>query len=229
MNFFSDNFARAKTVTLTSVTDASAAVDGDKGTSVNAPSAMPRLRIDLGTAQVVDAVWAKAEQSFNLYAGASGSTLSSIASGISPTDGISYHEFTNTTAYRFYELRFSGSGTIYEAMLLETLFEVPDPGTIDEEPFFPVSVRANALRYDAVSRHGDLKNRLSCEWRQLPVSDTDALRGQWRGQEPVTVALDDDAPTERIWTVRMTQEATFEFSHSLTSLGRTVRLNFEEV
>ena len=228
MQFFSE-YAKRKTVTLTSVTDASAAVDGDKATSVEAPSALPRLRIDLGTAQVVDAVWAKAEQGFNLYAGDTGSTLSSIASGITPTSGVSFHEFTNTTAYRFYELRFSGSGDIFEVMLLEQLFEVPDPGTIDEEPFFPVSARANALRSDNISRRGGQKNRLSCEWRQLALSDAVKIRDQWKEQEAVTVALDNEAETERIWEVRITPEIGFDFTHTLPHLGRTVRLNFEEV
>ena len=147
MQLFTKNFARGADATLTSVTDASAAVDGDKGSFVNAPSAMPRLRIDLGTPTIINAVWAKASQSFNLFAGDTGSTLSSIASGISPTDGVSFHEFSNSTAYRYYELRFSGSGDIYEVKLLETLFEVPDPQQIDEEPFFPVSARASALRF----------------------------------------------------------------------------------
>ena len=227
MQFFSTNHALRKTVTLTSVTDASAAVDGDKGSFVNAPSAMPRLRIDLGTAQIVDAVWAKADRGFNLYAGDTGGSLSSIASGISPTDGISYHEFSNSTAYRYYQLRFSGSGDIYEVMLLRHLFEVPDPTEIDEEPFFPISARANALRYDALSRAGGEKVRLACEWRALAFSDANKLRDQWREQEPVTVALDPE--TERIWTMQMHPDLRFEFSHTLTSLGRTVRLNFEEV
>ena len=228
MQFFSKNFALRKTVTLTSVTDASAAVDGDKGTSVNAPSALPRLRIDLETAQVVDAVWVKAERGFNLYAGNTTGSLSSIAAGIQPTDGISYHEFDNSTAYRYYELRFSGSGDIFEVMLLRTLFEVPDPQDIDEEPFFPVSARANALRYDSLARSGaGRKIRLSCEWRQLPFSYSLALKEQWRLQEAVTVSL--MPQSERIWTVRITPEIGFDFSHSLTLLGRTVRLGLEEV
>ena len=46
MQFFTE-YAKRKTVVLTSVTDASAAVDGDKSSFVNAPSALPRLRIDL--------------------------------------------------------------------------------------------------------------------------------------------------------------------------------------
>ena len=227
MQFFSNNHALRKTVTLTSVTDASAAVDGDKGTEVNAPSALPRLRIDLETAQVVDAVWAKASAGFNLYAGNTTGSLSSIASGITPTDGISYHEIDNSTAYRFYELRFSGSGDIYSVMLLHTLFEVPDPQDIDEEPFFPVSARANALRYDSLARSGGRKMRLSCEWKALAFSDANELRDQWRLQEPVTVAL--MPQSERIWTMRMHPDIRFEFSHTMTSLGRTVRLNFEEV
>ena len=227
MQLFTKNFARGATVTLTSVTDASAAVDGDKSSFVNAPSAMPRLRIDLGTPTIINVVWAKADQGFNLFAGDTGSTLSSIASGITPTDGISYHEFDNSTAYRYYELRFSGSGTIYEVKLLETLFEVPDPTDIDEEPFFPIVARASALRNDDVSRRGASKLRLACEWRQLSRSDAVKIQDQWRLQEPVTVALDPE--TERIWTMQMEPEHTDEFSHTLTSLGRTVRLNFEEI
>lgn len=228
MQFFTE-YAKRKSTTLTSVTDASAAVDGDKSSFVNAPSAMPRLRIDLGTAQVVDAVWAKAEQGFNLFAGDTGGSLSSIASGISPTDGVSFHEFDNTTSYRFYELRFSGSGDIYEVKLLETLFEVPDPQGIDEEPFFPIVARANALRHDNVSRRGGQKLRLTTEWRQLSHLDTGKIRDQWEDHEQVTVALDNEAETERIWEVRITPEIGFEFSHTLPHLGRTVRLNFEEV
>ena len=80
MQFFTE-YAKRKPTTLTSVTDASAAVDGDKSTFVTAPSALPRLRIDLGTAQVVDAVWAKADRPFNLYAGNTTGSLSSIVSG----------------------------------------------------------------------------------------------------------------------------------------------------
>ena len=228
MQLFSDNYALRKAVTLTSVTDASAAVDGDKDTSIEAPSAMPRLRIDLGTPQIIDSVWAKASAGFNLYAGDTGSTLSSIASGITPTDGVSFHEFDNNQEFRFYELRFSGSGNIHEVMLLRTLFEVPDPGTIDEEPFFPVSARASALRYDSVARSGaGRKIRLSCEWRQLPFSYSLALKEQWRLQDPVTFSV--TPQSERIWTVRITPEIGFDFSHSLTSLGRTVRLRLEEV
>ena len=226
MQFFSDNYARNKSVLLTSVTDASATADGDKDTSVNAPSALPRLRIDLVTPQVVDAVWVKADQGFNLFAGNTTGSLSSIVSGITPTDGISYHEFNNSTAYRYYQLRFSGSGDIYEVMLCRRLFEVPDPN-IDEEPFFPVSARANALRYDSLARSGGQKIRLSCEWRQLAFSDANELRDQWREPEAVTVSLDPE--TERIWTMRMHPDIRFEFSHTLTSLGRTVRLNFEEI
>ena len=187
------------------------------------------MRIDLGTAQVVDAVWAKASQGFNLFAGDTGSTLSSIASGISPTDGISYHEFSNSTAYRYYELRFSGSGDIHEVKLLKTLFEVPDPTDIDEEPFFPIVARASALRNDNVSRRGGQKLRLACEWRQLSLLDAVKIRNKWQDQEAVTVALDNEAETERIWEVRITPEIGFEFSHTLPHLGRTVRLNFEEV
>ena len=226
MQFFSDNYARGQDVTLTSVTDASSAVDGDKATSIEAPSALPRLRIDLVTPQVVDAVWAKASAGFNLFAGNTTGSLSSIVSGITPTDGISYHEFNNSTAYRYYQLRFSGSGDIYEVMLLRRLFEVPDPN-IDEEPFFPVSARANALRYDALSRHGKRKIRLSCEWRQLPLVEASLLRERWRLQEKTTITL--DAETEQIWEIKMTPEMTFDFSHTLPHLGRTVRLNFEEV
>lgn len=230
MQFFTKNFARGASVTLTSVTDASAAVDGDKGTSANAPSAMPRLRIDLEAAQVVDAVWVKADRPFTLYAGDTGSTLSSIASGISPTDGVSYHEFSNSTAYRYYELRFSGSGDIYEVLLCRRLFEVPDPQQIDEEPFFPVSARASALRSDSLARSGaGQKLRLTCEWRQLAFDDAVKIQDQWRLQDPVTIALDNEAETERIWTVRMGTEMGRDFSHTLTSLGRTVRLTFEEV
>ena len=112
-------------------------------------------------------------------------------------------------------------------MLLRRLFEVVDPGTIDEEPFFPVSARANALRYDSLARSGGQKIRLSCEWRRLAFSDANELRDQWRLQDPVTVSLDPE--TERIWTMQMHPDLRFEFSHTLTSLGRTVRLNFEEV
>ena len=191
MQFFSDNYARNKSVLLTSVTDASAAVDGDKDTSIEAPSALPRLRIDLGTAQVVDAVWVKADQGFNLFAGNTTGSLSSIVSGITPTDGISYHEFDNSTAYRYYQLRFSGSGDIYEVMLLRRLFEVPDPN-IDEEPFFPVSARANALRYDSLARSGGQKIRLSCEWRQLAFSDANRvtrISGASRRRSPSRLIL----------------------------------------
>ena len=226
MQFFTD-YAKRKTVTLTSVTDASAAVDGDKETAVAAPSAMPRLRVDLGAPQIIDSVWAKADKGFSLYAGDSGSTLSQIASGITPVNGVSFREFSNSTAYRYYELRFPSSVTVSEILLLKTLFEVPDPQQIDEEPFFPVSARANALRYDALSRHGDRKNRLSCEWRALSSVFANLLRDQWREQEAVTVAL--DAASERIWTVRMGTEIGRDFSHTLPHLGRTVRLNFEEV
>ena len=227
MQFFTE-YAKRKSTTLTSVTDASAAVDGDKSSFVNAPSAMPRLRIDLGTAQIVDAVWAKAEQGFNLYAGDTGSTLSSIASGISPTDGVSFHEFSNSTAYRYYELRFSGSGDIYEVKLLETLFEVPDPTKIDEEPFFPVSARASALRSDSLARSGaGQKLRLTCEWRQLAYTDANLLKEQWELQDPVTVSL--DPASERIWTMRLSTEIGFDFTHTRISLGRTVRVTMEEV
>ena len=226
MQFFTE-YAKRKPTTLTSVTNASAAVDGDKGSFVNAPSAMPRLRIDLGTAQAVDAVWAKADRPFNLYAGNTVGSLSSIASGITPTDDVSYHEFTNVTAYRYYQLRFSGAGDIFEIMLLRRLFQVPDPQQIDEEPFFPIVARASALRNDDVSRRGASKLRLACEWRQLSRSDAVKIQDQWRLQDPVTVALDPE--TERIWTMQMQPEHTFEFSHTLPSLGRTVRLNFEEV
>ena len=225
MQFFTD-YAKRKPTTLTGVTDASAAVDGDKESSVEATSALPHLRVDLETAQVVDAVWVKADNGFALYAGDSGGSLASIASGIQPTDGVSFHEFDNSTAYRYYELRFSGSGSIYEVMLLRTLFQVPDP-EVDEEPFFPVSARANALRYDSVARRGGQKLRLSCEWRQLALDGKNKLQNLWTTQETVTVALDPEM--QRIWTVKMTPAATFEFSHSLTSLGRTVGLDFEEV
>ena len=124
----------------------------------------------------------------------------------------------------------SGSGDIYEVLLCRRLFEVPDPQQIDEEPFFPVSARASALRSDSLARSGaGQKLRLTCEWRQLAFSDANLLKDQWRLQEPVTVALDDEAETERIWTMQMHPDLRFEFSHTLTSLGRTVRLNFEEV
>ena len=226
MQFFTE-YAKRKPVVLTSVTDASAAVDGDKSSFVNAPSALPRLRIDLVTAQVVDAVWVKADQGFNLFAGNTTGSLSSIVSGITPTDGISYHEFDNSTAYRYYQLRFSGSGDIYEVMLLRRLFEVVDPQQIDEEPFFPVSARANALRYDALSRHGNQKVRLSCEWRAVAFSDANLLRDQWREPEAVTVSLDPE--TERIWTMRLGTEIGFDFTHARISLGRTVRLEMEDV
>ena len=226
MQFFTE-YAKRKSTTLTSVTDASAAVDGDKSSFVNAPSAMPRLRVDLETAQVVDAVWAKADQGFNLYAGNTIGSLSSIASGIQPADGVSYHELANQATFRYYQLRFSGSGDIYEVMLLRNLFEVPDPQDIDEEPFFPVSARASALRYDSLARSGaGQKLRLTCEWRQLAYTDANLLKEQWELQEPVTVALDPE--TERIWTMRLSTEIGSDFTHTLTSLGRTVRLNFEE-
>lgn len=108
-------------LSLTGVTDASAAVDNDKNTVLESTQANPTLAVDFGSGEerAASALWLRTKGYTNVAVNAGGSEVMNESI---PSDGYLYHEFTEATNRRW-SLDFTGTGGVYEVYLCRRLLD----------------------------------------------------------------------------------------------------------
>ena len=243
----SETLETGVTVTFTGGSDTGNIIDGDLTTSAETANREPNLTVDLGTRKVIDALWLKGEnlQNYDLRASNNNITYTDIHTGeTAPPHGNSFVTFTNTTAYRYWQLMFSRRGAsdpqyrIHEVFLMRLLLDL---NTDEKRPLHnrPSIPRTGVVAYETYNQNlvqynteGEEKTTLTFEWEHLDTEVADALEALWKGppHAPVlTVYARPNAEPDKIYIAKWGQEYAFRFAGPFSALGKSGQVIFEEI
>ena len=239
--------ASGVTVSFTSGTNAGNIIDGDRTTVSTTTDRDPNLTIDLGSRELIDAVFLQGDnlQDYDLKASNNNITYTDIQTGITVTDGQhSFLTLSNTTEYRYWRLAFSQRGTsepnyrVAEVYLMRLLLDL---NTDKKRPlhYRPSIPRTGLIAYDTYNgrtvqynSEDDEKTTLTFEWQHLDSEVADALESLWKGPPhapALTVyARPNEAPGE-IYLAKWHPEFGFKFTGAFKDFGKGGRAVFEEV
>ena len=180
---------------LSGVSDAGSAIDGRYDTYVETANATPVLDIDLGSAKVIDAIWLKVGNvdSYTVSVSNDNRTFSVLktAEAVS-SDGYSYLNFINSTAYRYWRLgltRAPGAAKceVYEVLLMRVLLDL---NTDEKRPLHyqnmtsPVAGVTYSTYNQRVVQYQSSQQgirTLTFGWESLDEESVDALERLWKG------------------------------------------------
>ena len=234
-------------VALTGVTDAINVIDGDITTAVETANREPTLKIDLGSAKVIDTAFLKGDnlQDYDISASTDNITFTDLETDITvPAHGNSFVTFTNTTAYRYWRLSFSRRGAsdpnykIHEVYLASLLLDL---NTDEKRPlhYRPSIPRDGVVAYETYNQNlvqcsteGAEKTTLTFQWEYLDTDVADALEALRKGAPhapELTVYPLPNAEPDKIYIVKWKPEFGFRFTGPFSELGKSGQAVFEEI
>lgn len=186
-------FNERKLTNITGAQNTDRITDGDPNTLATITSAT--LVFTLASIQIINRFFLQSENisAITLEGSTNNSSFVTMLNNVSvPNDGVLYQEITNTTAYRYYRLTLSGSGTrrIARVYLMNEELDLRDwqPNVQFNQQTTGVT-RFELYDGEEVSVEVNPRNKteLNCEFVYTPIVPISKLRNLWLSQKEIIV------------------------------------------